>query len=45
MGSLLNVLFGAAVGTAIVLGFWQLASFADQLYELGREDARRTLSR
>lgn len=43
MGSLLNVLFGAGVGAAIVLGFWQLASFADELYQHGRDESRRPL--
>jgi hypothetical protein len=45
VGSLANVLFGAGVGVAIVLGFWQLASFADELYQHGRDESRRPLSR
>ena len=45
MGQLANVLFGAGVGVALVLGFWQLATFADQLYQHGRDESRKPLSR
>ncbi len=45
MGQLANVLFGAGVGVALVLGFWQLATFADRLYQHGRDESREPLSR
>jgi hypothetical protein len=41
MGPIVNVLFGGVVGVAIVLAFWQLASFADDLYQHGRDESRR----
>jgi len=38
MGSVVSVLFGAGVGVAIVLGCWQLATFADALYHQARDE-------
>jgi len=45
VGAFVNVLFGAGVGVTIVLGFWQLAYLADELYQRGRDDSRAPLQR
>ena len=38
MGSVVSVLFGAGVGVAIVLGCWQLALLADEVWHHGRDE-------
>jgi len=45
VGPVFNVLFGAGVGVTIVLGFWQLAYLADELYQRGRDESRAQLRR
>jgi len=45
VGPIANVLFGGGVGVAIVLAFWQLASFADDLYQHSRDEPRSPLGR